>query len=111
MSVMLCAPAAVAALAPQHPARHAAVAAAIGCPSSSSDSNLAEALKIKLVQLMRSTGLPSGWWAFKIALYSDIVVHNLMVTACCDCQVLLLHAIVRQMLRPWQQQQWHSSDC
>jgi hypothetical protein len=55
MSVILCAPAATSALAAQHPDRHAAVAAALGCPDHSSG-----VLKTKLVELMRSTGMPSG---------------------------------------------------
>jgi hypothetical protein len=61
MSVILCAPAAVAAMATLHPGRHATVAAALGCgDSAGSHSNLAATLKSKLVQLMRSTGMPSG---------------------------------------------------
>ena len=63
MSVILCAPAAAAALAAQHPERHAAVASALGCitdSSNSSHTHLASILKSKLVQLMRSTGMPSG---------------------------------------------------
>jgi hydroxyacid-oxoacid transhydrogenase len=67
MSVILCAPAAAAALAAQHPERHAAVASALGCMTGSSSSShstfhsqLAQRLKSKLVQLMRNTGMPSG---------------------------------------------------
>ncbi len=61
MSVVLCAPAAVASLASLHPHRHADVAAALGCSDiSSNHTNVAATLKSKLVQLMRSTGMPSG---------------------------------------------------
>jgi hypothetical protein len=67
MSVVLCAPAAVAALASHHPDRHAAVAAALGCSGfGSSQTTLSATLKSKLVQLMRSTGMPSGTHVFLV---------------------------------------------
>jgi hypothetical protein len=79
MSVILCAPASVAALASQHPERHAAVAAALGCTSfSSCQTSLPAALKSKLVQLMRSTGMPSGTHFSREIIVSFIISHTVI---------------------------------
>jgi hypothetical protein len=104
MSVILCAPAAVASLAALHPDRHAAVAAALGCDVvNGSHSNAAATLKSKLVQLMRSTGMPSG-------VFRRFAGHDLIMTFGFD-QVLRLRATALLMLRRWRQQRWRNNGC
>jgi alcohol dehydrogenase class IV len=106
MSVVLCAPAAVAALAKQHPERHAAVAAALGCAyDSSGHANLAASLKSKLVQLMRNTGMPSGMGRSCMHAYlrsNDYILLSLGLSAAgyssCDAVLLAGATMMQQRL-------------
>ncbi len=87
MSVILCAPAAVAALASHHHERYLAVDAALGCVDGASEcANVASTLKNKLVRLMRSTNMPSGSLRYCAKVQCVLFDHftSVMRRSCCD---------------------------